>query len=131
MRKKSDTVTLNNTYQATAVTFNDTADQVISAGIDNDIKVWDLRKNALLYKMKGHSDTVTGLTLSPDGAYVVSNSMDNSLRWAQTAVRCQSADFNVDIWLETDLHESSEILKFLSEWPFVVEMPLSLNESDL
>ena len=80
MRKKSDTVTLNNTYQATAVTFNDTADQVISAGIDNDIKVWDLRKNALLYKMKGHSDTVTGLTLSPDGAYVVSNSMDNSLR---------------------------------------------------
>ena len=30
--------------------------------------------------MKGHSDTVTGLALSPDGSYVLSNSMDNSLR---------------------------------------------------
>jgi len=38
-RKRSDTVTLNNTYQVTAVTFNDTAEQVISAGIDNDVKV--------------------------------------------------------------------------------------------
>ena len=30
--------------------------------------------------MKGHSDTVTGLSLSPDGSFVLSNSMDNSLR---------------------------------------------------
>lgn len=79
-RKRSDTVTLNNTYQVTAVTFNDTAEQVISAGIDNDVKVWDLRKNAVVYQMKGHSDTVTGLSLSPDGSFVLSNSMDNSLR---------------------------------------------------
>jgi len=79
-RKRSDTVTLNNTYQVTAVTFNDTAEQVISAGIDNDVKVWDLRKNAVVHHMKGHSDTVTGLALSPDGSFVLSNSMDNSLR---------------------------------------------------
>jgi len=79
-RKRGDTVTLNNTYQVTSVTFNDTAEQIISAGIDNDVKVWDLRKNAVLHQMKGHSDTVTGLALSPDGSYVLSNSMDNSLR---------------------------------------------------
>jgi len=42
--------------------------------------VWDLRKNAVVYQMKGHSDTVTGLSLSPDGSFVLSNSMDNSLR---------------------------------------------------
>ena len=53
---------------------------MISGGIDNDIKVWDLRKNTVLYKMKGHMDTVTGLALSPDGSYVLSNAMDNSLR---------------------------------------------------
>lgn len=64
----------------TAVTFNDTAEQIISGGIDNDIKVWDLRKNAILYKLKGHTDTVTGLSLSPDGSYILSNSMDNTLR---------------------------------------------------
>lgn len=79
-RKKTNTASLDSLYQVTAVTFNDTAEQVISSGIDNDVKVWDLRKNAVLYQMKGHSDTVTGLALSPDGSFVVSNSMDNSLR---------------------------------------------------
>lgn len=64
----------------TAVTFNDTAEQVISGGIDNDIKVWDLRKNAVLYKLKSHTDTITGLSLSPDGSYVLSNAMDNTLK---------------------------------------------------
>jgi Prp8 binding protein len=64
----------------TAVTFSDTAEQILSGGIDNDIKVWDLRKNALLYRLKGHGDTVTGLSLSPDGSYVLSNAMDNTVR---------------------------------------------------
>lgn len=30
--------------------------------------------------MPGHTDTVTGLELSPDGSYLLSNAMDNSLR---------------------------------------------------
>lgn len=30
--------------------------------------------------MRGHTDTITGLSLSPDGSYVLSNAMDNSLR---------------------------------------------------
>ena len=30
--------------------------------------------------MKGHTDTVTGMSLSPDGSYVLTNAMDNSLR---------------------------------------------------
>ncbi|KAL1447977.1 hypothetical protein MTO96_006549 [Rhipicephalus appendiculatus] len=49
-------------------------------GIDNQIKVWDMRKNAVLYRMMGHLDTITGLSLSPDGSYILSNSMDNTLR---------------------------------------------------
>lgn len=79
-RKKMAITTFQNTYQVTAITFNDTAEQIISGGIDDDIKVWDLRKNAQLYKMRGHTDTVTGLTLSPDGSYILSNSMDNTVR---------------------------------------------------
>ena len=38
-RQKNQATTLNNTYQVTAVTFNDTAEYVISGGIDNDVKV--------------------------------------------------------------------------------------------
>lgn len=64
--------------QVLAVAFNENADQVITGGIDNDIKVWDIRKNALLYKMKGHTDCPTGLSLSPDGSYVASNAMDST-----------------------------------------------------
>jgi Prp8 binding protein len=30
--------------------------------------------------LKGHSDTVTGISLSPDGSHLLSNSMDNTLR---------------------------------------------------
>jgi len=63
----------------TAITFNENADQMVYSGIENVLKVFDLRKNDVLYTMAGHFDTVTGLALSPDGNYVLSNSMDNSL----------------------------------------------------
>lgn len=79
-RIRNQCTTLNNTYQVTAVTFNDTAEQVISGGIDNDVKVWDLRNNSILYRMKGHTETVTGLSLSADGGFVLSNAMDDTLR---------------------------------------------------
>jgi Prp8 binding protein len=40
IRKKAAVQTFQNTYQVLAVTFNDTSDQIISGGIDNDIKVY-------------------------------------------------------------------------------------------
>jgi len=68
------------TYQVTSVSFNDTGDQLFSAGIDNHIKAWDMRKDDCIYSMNGHSDTVTGLSLSPDGSFLLSNSMDCTVR---------------------------------------------------
>ena len=88
-----------------SVCFNDTTDCVFSGGLDNDIKVhgihvscfhkiidcscncdacilthqvWDLRQAEFAYKMAGHADSITGLRLSPDGSYLLSNSMDSS-----------------------------------------------------
>jgi hypothetical protein len=43
-------------------------------------QVWDLRKEEVVMSLKGHSDTVTGMRLSPDGTHLLSNSMDNTLR---------------------------------------------------
>ena len=77
-RKRAVVSSFKDDYQLTAVTFNEAADQVIVGGIENVLKVFDLRKNKLLYTMPGHFDTITGLSLSPDGNYVLSNSMDNS-----------------------------------------------------
>ncbi len=54
--------------------------QVYTAGLENVIKAWDLRKSAVALTLKGHSDTVTGLRVSPDGTHLLSNSMDNTLR---------------------------------------------------
>ena len=42
------------------------------------MKVWDLRKGDVLYTLIGHNDTVTGVSVSPDGSYLASNSMDNT-----------------------------------------------------
>lgn len=80
-RAKRSVITFSDKFQVTAVQFADAGDQVYSGGLDNTIKVWDLRQNdepALV--MRGHSDTVTGLRTSPDGSHLLSNSMDNTLR---------------------------------------------------
>lgn len=79
-RKKNQAVSMNNTYQVTSVAFNDTAECVLTGGIDNDIKMWDLRTNSVVQKLRGHTDSVTGLSLSPDGSYILSNAMDNTVR---------------------------------------------------
>lgn len=79
-RKRGSVQTFQEVYQVTAITFNDTAEQIICGSIDGNVKVWDLRKNGILYKMAGHTDIITGLSLSPDGSYVLSNAMDNTLR---------------------------------------------------
>jgi Prp8 binding protein len=79
-RRKISIQSLQNMYQVTSVCFTDTAEQVVSGGIDNDLKVWDLRKNEVIYTMHGHSDTVTGMELSPDGSYLLTTAMDNTVR---------------------------------------------------
>ena len=47
-RRRQPVSSLNSTYQVTAVQFSEDTTQVVSAGIDNDIKIWDLRKNAVV-----------------------------------------------------------------------------------
>ncbi|XP_039274232.2 U5 small nuclear ribonucleoprotein 40 kDa protein-like [Styela clava] len=80
VRRKGAVKSLQSTYQVTSVTFNDTAQQIMSGGIDNDIKVWDIRNEKSSMSLRGHKDTITGLSLSADGSFLLSNSMDNTLR---------------------------------------------------
>ncbi|EDV27593.1 uncharacterized protein TRIADDRAFT_37206 [Trichoplax adhaerens] len=80
VRRREPVHSFQSNYQVTAVSFNDTGDQIISGGLDNVIRVWDLRKNNIMYSMSGHLDTITSLSVSPDGCYVMSNAMDNSVR---------------------------------------------------
>jgi Prp8 binding protein len=53
---------------------------LFTGGIDNDIKVWDLRKQAVTYTLLGHTDTVTSLQMSPDNQTLLSNAHDSTVR---------------------------------------------------
>jgi Prp8 binding protein len=72
--------TFENELQVLSVAFSDDAQRIFTGGIDNDIKVWDIRTGKILYKLEGHADSVTGMELSPDGAHLLSNGMDNTVR---------------------------------------------------
>ena len=37
----------------------------------------------MVSRMRGHSDTVTGMKLSPDGSYLLTNAMDSTCKWHQ------------------------------------------------
>ncbi len=59
---------------------SEAGNELYAGGIDNDVKVWDLRKKAVAYSMLGHTDTITSLELSPDAQTLLSHSMDSSVR---------------------------------------------------
>ncbi|GAX18706.1 Prp8 binding protein [Fistulifera solaris] len=77
-RQKSAIGTLASDYPVTAVAAD--ALHVYAAGMENMIYCWDLRQQAKVYGMKGHTDLITCLALHPEGTHLLSNSMDHSLR---------------------------------------------------
>lgn len=80
LRAKRSAHTFSENYQVVAVAFAEGGDQVYTGGIENSVNVWDLRKGEIAMTLPGHDDTITGLSVSPDGNLLLSNSMDNSLR---------------------------------------------------
>ena len=64
----------------TAVALSDDALQLFVGGIDNVVRVWDVRTSEVLRELRGHTHTITSLALSPDGAHLLSNGMDNAVR---------------------------------------------------
>jgi len=67
-------------FPVTAVALAEAGNELYSGGIDNDIKVWDMRKKNVVYSMLGHTDTVTSLQVSPDSQALLSNSHDSTVR---------------------------------------------------
>jgi Prp8 binding protein len=80
VREKVSTIIEKFKYQITSVAFNQNSEQVFIGGIDNTIKIYNLKKRQIENILIGHTDTVTGMALSNDGNYLLSNSMDNSIK---------------------------------------------------
>lgn len=79
LRAKRSAHTMSEDYQILAVAFAEAGDQIYTGGIENVIKVWDLRKIEVAMTLKGHTDTITGLRVSPDGNHLLSNAMVGAL----------------------------------------------------
>jgi Prp8 binding protein len=94
-RVKRCSHTIPSNFPVTSVCFSLDNMRLFSAGIDNDIKVWDLRKNEIILRLEGHDDTVTGIQLSHDGSYLLSNSMDNTVRIWDVKPFVQQANRNI------------------------------------
>mmetsp|Transcript_11351 Transcript_11351/g.33653 ORF Transcript_11351/g.33653 Transcript_11351/m.33653 type:complete len:373 (-) Transcript_11351:69-1187(-) len=76
--------TLPQPYQCTAVELSDDGTRLFAGGLDNVVRVHDLRKGdgaeSVVFRLEGHMDTITGLRLSPDDSHLLTNSMDNTVR---------------------------------------------------
>ncbi|KAI8933707.1 hypothetical protein NX059_009424 [Plenodomus lindquistii] len=79
--RSKDAVTFISTdFPITAICLAEAGNELFTGGIDNDIKVWDLRKQSVTYSLLGHTDTVTSLQMSPDNQTLLSNAHDSTVR---------------------------------------------------
>ncbi|KAH0548030.1 hypothetical protein GP486_008228 [Trichoglossum hirsutum] len=87
-RQKEAIEFIETEFPVTAIALSEVGNELYSGGIDNDIKVWDLRKKAVAYSLLGHTDTITSLNVSPDSQTLLSNSMDSTVRtWDIPGIR--------------------------------------------
>lgn len=92
-RSKRSIASIYHDYQVCAVCLSADGQSVYAGGIDNTIRRFDLRSGARSgldpagmdldtpdLVLEGHTDTITGLALSPDGNLLLSNAMDSQMR---------------------------------------------------
>jgi WD40 repeat protein len=68
-----------------AVTFRPDGEQLATAGIDPDIRLWDVAERKRLAVLRGHKGAVHRLAFSPDGTLLVSGSGDRTVRFWDAA----------------------------------------------
>ena len=56
-----------------SLAMNDAGTVIVAGGTDKVLQVWDPRTDEKLMKLKGHTDNVRALLLSPDGTTVSTN----------------------------------------------------------
>ncbi|KAG6839388.1 hypothetical protein C0991_003093 [Blastosporella zonata] len=61
----------------TSVCWSADGANVYIGALDNEIHVYDIRKNEQVYSLKGHTDTPTSLSLSPNGSFLLSPSFSS------------------------------------------------------
>ncbi|KAJ2402513.1 hypothetical protein GGI23_000662 [Coemansia sp. RSA 2559] len=71
----------NSSLPLTSIVAAPSGNTVYTGALDNNITAWDIRTLAPANVLRGHSDTVMGLAISPKtGNYMLSTSLDSSVR---------------------------------------------------
>ena len=52
----------------------------MSGSDDNTLKVWDAQPGQETLTLKGHSESVTSVSYSPEGKRIISSSRDNTVK---------------------------------------------------
>jgi Prp8 binding protein len=79
-RSKNAVDYIQTEFPITSIAISQAGNEIYSGGIDNDIRVWDVRKKGVVYSLLGHSETVTSLRVSPDSQSLLSYAMDSTVR---------------------------------------------------
>ena len=106
-RERRSVKTLAGDYAVTAVCFDEDASRVFSGGLEESVKCWDLRMDDVVYELRGHADTITGLSLSPDGTKLLSNAMDAKLHcWDVQPVAGEDRLLTTFVGHQHDFHKN-------------------------
>ena len=79
-RLKKAVLTLERRFQVTSVALAADALTVYSGGLDGEIAIWDVRKDAVSSTLVGHGNALTGLALNPAGTHLLSNALDRTVK---------------------------------------------------
>jgi eukaryotic-like serine/threonine-protein kinase len=71
---------LGHTGIVLAVAFSPIEYLLASAGADQTIKIWDLKRGQVVSTLLGHADSVSAIAFSPDGRRLVSTGADKTVR---------------------------------------------------
>ncbi|KLO07911.1 WD40 repeat-like protein [Schizopora paradoxa] len=63
----------------TSVAWSADGTNLYAGALDNEIHVFDIRKDTEVYSLKGHSDTPTSLAVSPNGNFLLSPSFSSQV----------------------------------------------------
>ncbi|KAG2375272.1 hypothetical protein C9374_009895 [Naegleria lovaniensis] len=80
-RERKCVKTIRAKYPVFSLCFSENSDRLFSCGVDHVISTWDMKTDKFLYSLgSGHTDSITDIKLSPDGNFILSNSMDGTCR---------------------------------------------------
>jgi len=84
-------------------------DFIVSASLDQTLKVWDAPTGEERRTLRGHTDVVSGCAISPLGDTIVSASYDNTLKvWDACTGACLSTLFVNDPLFACAVHPDGE-----------------------